>query len=120
MTAAPKLQLLVIRSADVERAAGFYAALGFHFSPQQQGNGPRHYAAQANGVVLELYPLKSGAAASNIRLGFEVDSVDLVTERLTRLGAVCLERPHVPEDSQGARCAVVKDFDGNAVELMER
>lgn len=81
--------------------------------------GNRGLCSTSNGFVLELYPLKPGAAVSNVRLGFEVDSVDAVTDRLERLGTVCVEQPHVPEEAAQGRRAVVKDFDGNAVEVTE-
>jgi hypothetical protein len=52
----PPLNLVVIRSADLERAAHFYAALGTRLTRERHGSGPGHLAGQVGPVVFEVYP----------------------------------------------------------------
>jgi len=62
------LAYVVLRCADLERSRGFYEALGLRLSAEQHGKGPKHYASNVGGVVLELYPL-AGNLTSGLRLG---------------------------------------------------
>ena len=50
------LNLVVLRSSDLLRAAGFYELLGIRFQREQHGTGPEHLAAQLGPAVLEIYP----------------------------------------------------------------
>ncbi|MGH7214438.1 MAG: VOC family protein [Tepidisphaeraceae bacterium] len=52
----PRVNLVVLRVADIDRAAAFYRLLGFEFSKHAHGTGPQHYACESNGFVFELYP----------------------------------------------------------------
>jgi catechol 2,3-dioxygenase-like lactoylglutathione lyase family enzyme len=65
-----KLNLLVIRCRDIHASKAFYETLGIDFIEEQHGNSPIHYAANVDGTIFELYPLKTSEAADNIRLGF--------------------------------------------------
>lgn len=111
------LNLVVLRSNDIERAVTFYRALGFSFSWHIHGNGPGHYSAEDGSVVFEIYPVseKSGSSAG-ARLGFSVVDVDATFDALVSLGAKALS---APRESEWGRRAVVKDFDGHSVELVE-
>ena len=53
------LNLVVIRSPDIERACRFYSALGLAFTKHAHGTGPEHYACEIGGIVFEIYPRKS-------------------------------------------------------------
>jgi predicted enzyme related to lactoylglutathione lyase len=100
----------------LERAVEFYRQLGLHFTRHAHGTGPAHYASTVNGVVFEIYPLSAkSTATSGTRIGFKVDSVDEIVERLSQIGATVLTPPG---DSEWGRRAVIKDFDGHAVELI--
>lgn len=70
-----KLNLLVLRCRDIQASKQFYEGLGMQFVQEQHGNGPAHFAAECDGMVFELYPLKPSEAADNIRLGFQTDTV---------------------------------------------
>jgi len=70
-----KLSLLVIRCQDLEISHLFYANLGFKFKEEKHGDGPRHYAAEADGFVFELYPTNEWVC-DNLRLGFSSDKVE--------------------------------------------
>jgi lactoylglutathione lyase len=106
------LTLLVVRCQDVESAHRFYAALGLSLTKEQHGAGPVHYSCQLGSTVLELYPTTS--ATSNVRLGLAVPNLDVALERVRLLGGR-IEREPTPE----SRVAVVRDPDGNALELSQ-
>jgi hypothetical protein len=55
----PRLNLIVIRSLDAVRLVAFYRMLGISFVEEQHGNGPVHWAADLDGLVLEVYPAKT-------------------------------------------------------------
>lgn len=74
------LNLLVIRCADIEASRSFYESLDISFSEEQHGKEPRHYAADMDGIVFELYPLQEGGVQDHTRLGFLSNSA---TERST-------------------------------------
>lgn len=114
---APRLNLLVLRCADIDRAATFYSRLGFHFTQHAHGKGPIHHAAETGGTVFELYPQteKSGSSAGT-RLGFAVENVDAAVTALIEVGAVVVTPA---ADSEWGRRAVIRDLDGHTVELVK-
>jgi lactoylglutathione lyase len=113
--APPTLNLIVLRARDIERAALFYSKMGLRFQKHRHGRGPEHYSSFEGGFVFELYPLLDQAPTTGTRVGFSVADVDGVFDRLTELGADVVVRP---ADSEWGRRAVVRDFDGHAVELL--
>lgn len=114
-TPPPQLNLVVLRSPDIHRAAGFYRALGLLFTAHRHGTGPEHYASSENGVVFEIYPetAKSGSTRGT-RLGFRVDSVERTAEFARSAGA---EVVTAPQHSEWGRRAVVRDLDGHLLEF---
>jgi catechol 2,3-dioxygenase-like lactoylglutathione lyase family enzyme len=114
----PQLNLVVLRSADIHRAAKFYRSLGLQFTVHSHGSGPEHYASEVAGFVFEIYPVsaKSGPTTGT-RIGFTVDSVDSLIPLLKEVGA---EIVTPPSDSEWGRRAVVRDLDGHVVELLAR
>ncbi|BCM93377.1 hypothetical protein IAD21_05268 [Abditibacteriota bacterium] len=109
----PLLSLLVLRSRAIEVTRDFYSALGLHFEQEQHGSGPLHYAAQVEGTVLEIYPLKPGQteADDTTMLGFQVSSLEEV------IGKLAVEADIKP--SPWGRFCSVKDPDGRTVRLTE-
>ncbi len=107
------LSLLVLRCCDVESTRNFYGGLGLHFEPEQHGSGPLHYAAEVGGMVVEIYPLKSGQmeADDSTMLGFQVGALEGV---LAELGVEVDIK-----SSQRGRFCNVKDPDGRTVRLTE-
>jgi predicted enzyme related to lactoylglutathione lyase len=106
----PGLNLLVIRSQEPSRTVEFYELLGLRFQEEQHGKGPVHWAAEVDGVVMEIYPAHSpdevdGAA----RLGFEVDEVESVLALLRDQGGEVVS--DLKQTPWGLR-AVVKDPNG--------
>lgn len=113
--APPLLNLVVLRSPDIDRAAKFYSALGLLITKHSHG-GPEHYTAVVAGFVFEIYPLtpRSGSTTST-RIGFNVDDVDSIVPSVVALGAELISPV---KESEWGRRAVVKDLDGHTVELL--
>ena len=117
ITSQPFVNLLVIRSEDIDRAVTFYEVIGLSFHKHSHGSGPEHYACERDGFVFEVYPLSPKQQPTIwTRLGFSVDDVDELVDALTRTGADIVSSP---KDSEWGRRAVVKDLDGHTVELVE-
>jgi len=112
----PHLNLIVLRSADLDRAAGFYQEMGLLFVRHSHDSGPEHYSSDVSGFVFELYPLTPNSLpTTGTRIGFRVDSVDEIVPVLERLGAEVIV---YPSDSEWGRRAVIRDLDGHTVELI--
>jgi lactoylglutathione lyase len=116
-TSKAELNLVVIRSADIERAAHFYERLGLSFTRHRHGNGPEHYASESGPVVFEIYPLTHGTeATTGTRLGFRVTSIEEIIATVQEAGATVVSPP---KSSPWGRRAVITDPDGHRVELTE-
>lgn len=111
-----KLNLLVIRVADLAKSRAFYESLGLSFLEERHGNGPIHLSAQLNGSVLELYPIASSLTTAGTRFGLLVPGVDRVVDRAITAGGLLIS---AATDSPWGRRAVVTDPDGHKVELTE-
>jgi catechol 2,3-dioxygenase-like lactoylglutathione lyase family enzyme len=111
-----RLSLLVLKTGQLDRLRGFYAALGIGFAEERHGAGPTHHAGRVGDVVLELYPLPEGTgpADATTRLGFAVPDLDAAVQSLEAAGGTVATRPRRTE--WGYR-AVVRDPDGRAVEV---
>jgi len=111
------LNLVVLRSEDIPRAAAFYSKLGLQFSQHQHGKGPEHYAAELAGGVFELYPASpEGPSTLGTRIGFKVPSVDAAIAALSEYPGAIVSPA---KDSEWGRRAVVTDPDGHRVELTQ-
>ena len=111
------LNLVVLRSADITRAAAFYTRLGLQFSRHRHGTGPEHCAAELPGGVFELYPLApDGLSTLGTRIGFRVPSVDAALAALSDYPGAVISHA---KDSEWGRRAVVADPDGHRVDLLQ-
>jgi predicted enzyme related to lactoylglutathione lyase len=113
------LNLIVVRSANLEASLTFYGALGLSFVQEQHGTGPIHYSCELGGTVIEIYPGKPGTApdrrnAGATLIGFQIADLDATLKALEPTGTVVLT---APQDSDWGRRAVVQDPDGRAIEL---
>lgn len=111
-----ELNLVVLRSVDLERAVRFYAALGLALSREQHGSGPEHLAATIGTLVLEIYPQGSADKTVGVRLGFRVKSLVNTIARLQAIEGVIVSP--IQESQWGVR-TVVSDPDGHRLELVE-
>ncbi len=112
----PKLNLVVIRVSDLERASRFYEALGLQFTRERHGNGPEHLTTKSLGWVFEIYPQGNGASTAGAVVGFQVESIERALAAVQLLGAEVVLRP--ANGPWGLR-AVVRDPDGHRVELSQ-
>ncbi|PQO47666.1 VOC family protein [Blastopirellula marina] len=113
----PRLNLVVLRSADLDVAEKFYCALGLQFDRHAHGKGPVHLASENAGQVFEIYPLgEHDAPTASARVGFVVPSVDDSYAALLAAGGKSVSPP---KDSPWGRRAVVADPDGHRVELTQ-
>lgn len=114
----PSLNLIVIRSTQVEVVAAFYRCLGIEFRDEQHGKGPRHLSADLGGTIFEIYLAKNADGIDRTtRLGFAVQDIDASIAVLRGLGATIISEPKTSE--WGVR-AVVQDPDLRSVELSIR
>ena len=114
----PSLNLVVLRSPDLKRAAEFYSQLGLEFTEHQHGKGRVHLAAELEGGgVFELYPLAENADPTiGTRVGFRVAELDAIVAGIAaHVGTILQE----PKESPWGRRAVVADPDGHKVELLQ-
>jgi lactoylglutathione lyase len=115
--AEPALTLVVIRSADVEKAVRFYRTLGFAFAKERHGTGAEHYACEIGPTVFEIYPCGPELPApSAVRLGFRVPSLNAL---LAELRTQEVEIVSAPRNTPWGRRAVIVDPDGHRVEISE-
>ena len=108
---AARLNLIVLRVADIDRAADFYRLLGLTFSKHAHGSGPTHYAYETAGFVFE-------PVSPSTRIGFAVSDVDDAATKLSAAAGAKLVS--AAKDSEWGRRAVVADPDGHRVELVAR
>ena len=101
----------------MDRLAGFYGALGVHFTRHRHGTGPEHLSSTIGGTVFEIYPAKENESTASTRLGFSVPSLTSAIDHLRALEATVLTEP---SDTPYGRRAVVRDFEGHKVELYEQ
>jgi lactoylglutathione lyase len=112
------LNLVVLRSADIVKAAAFYSRFGLSFTKHRHGTGAEHLAAELSEGVFELYPVSSDSASTlGTRIGFSVPSLDDALATLSDYPDAILSPA---KDSPWGRRAVVCDPDGHRVELLQR
>ena len=117
MTHDVQLNLVVIRSADIERAAAFYRLLGLDFVKHAHGSGSEHFSSKLDQATFEIYPPRGGSDSTmGTRLGFGIASLDVTVTKLQKAGARIVS---LPKASPWGRRAIVDDPDGHRVELTE-
>jgi len=113
----PKLNLFVLRAPDIDRAAGFYHLLGISMEKHRHGKGPLHYCADLDGFILEIYPSPTTATSfEKPRLGLQISNLEKTLSLLSRHDVQVIKELH--RSPWGFR-AVVEDFAGHRVELVE-
>jgi lactoylglutathione lyase len=106
------VNLVVLRTNNLECLKGFYESLGLVFEGEQHGSGPFHYSSLAGSVVLELYPAKEPVVDSSM-IGFRVNDVDGLVEKL---GDSSVQKGGFTDTGQ---FVIVTDPDGRKVYLTE-
>lgn len=111
-----RLNLVVLRSPDLDRAETFYRSLGINFAREKHGRGPEHLAAVLGDVVFEIYPQTGEQGTLEVRLGFRVISLEAALARGIANGGTIVSP--ATQSPWGLR-AVLADPDGHRVELLE-
>ena len=80
-----KINLVVIRTNKLEEQIELYSFFGLSFQYHKHEKGPYHYSTISNDLVFEIYPLSGSQkiADKTTRLGFEVENLDEVLEKLS-------------------------------------
>jgi catechol 2,3-dioxygenase-like lactoylglutathione lyase family enzyme len=105
------LNLLVLRSNNIEAAKEFYEKLGFSFTFEKHGNGPEHYSSNDPGFVFEIYPNKIGVECEPIRIGFELSNALEVVKTI----------PVVNKREEGLQTIyIIQDPDGHKIEIQQK
>ena len=112
---AVRINLLVLRVADVEISRSFYAYLGLDLIPEKHGTGPLHYSCTMQETVMEIYPCAdAGARGGGLRFGLRAQRQAI--DRLRSSGL--LKHPlRVIRSHAQSEVYLVKDPDENAVEV---
>ena len=110
------LNLLVLRCRDLDASRAFYEQLGLAFRAHTHGAGPLHYAAESPTFVLELYPATTDTAADQTGLGFTVNDLPALHQRLTTAGLT----PGPIRQHPWGTTFVLRDPDGRRIELQQR
>lgn len=108
------LELVVLRSADLEAARGFYECIGLRFQMERHGDGPEHCSAAGSAGVLEIYPALDGVP-DRVGLGFAVADVVAAAEVFRVAGFV----PGEISDKPWGSSFVVRDPDDRRVEVRQ-
>lgn len=111
-----RMNLLVLRAGDIERSRSFYALLGLHLVPERHGTGPLHYSCRLAETVMEIYPGTGSHARGGLRLGIQLPRASAAIERLVAAGFLT-EHPSVLRRQHRAEVYLVRDPDGNSIEL---
>jgi lactoylglutathione lyase len=112
-----QLNLVVIRSIDLEKAVKFYQTIGLIFEKHQHGNGLEHFASKSGQAIFEIYPQTARSESTiGTRLGFQVFDIDSLVISLQKEDVKVIVKPIA---SEWGRRAVVVDPDGHRVELIQ-
>lgn len=112
------LNLLVIKTKDIEQLTKFYSLLGLEFEYHKHGNGQFHYSAEISNLIFEIYPLNGSQAQPDktTRLGFKIENLEQKIEEIQNKGFRVISPP---QNSDFGYRAVIEDLDGRKVELTE-
>jgi len=113
-----KLNLVVIRTSNLEVLKNQYELLGLNFTYHKHGNGPYHYSATDGKFTFEIYPLTKSMREANhtLRLGFEVNLTEVLSN-IKNTDWVLLS--DIQETSWG-QIAIIQDMDGRKIELKNK
>ena len=106
------LNLVVLRSKDINNLREFYESLGLSFFEEKHGKGPTHYSSKQENVVFELYPTKDNQ--DNTMLGFAISDLEIT---IKNVGTEYVHKKIF--DTDEGRAAILRDPDGRLVYLLE-
>ena len=110
-----RLNLVVLRCADLEWSRAFYELLGMTFTRHAHGSGPEHFAHEDGRGVFELYPQATGSTGDNTGLGFAAGDLAGAHDTFARAGF----QPGAVKENEWGVSFVVRDPDGRRVEIKQ-
>ncbi len=111
------VNLITLYCQDLEASLAFYSALELVFAEEQHGNGPRHFAASAASLVVELYPESERQPATRgLLIGIAVPHRQSCMEKISRNAIV--SEDWASRIGSG-KPIILRDPDGNRVYLEE-
>ncbi len=112
------LNLIVLRSLDMEDLAQFYSALFDRpLEKHRHGSGPEHFGTELGNLVFEIYPKRSESDdTTSVRLGFLVEDVEKVHDRISRFPIRIISSP---KSSPWGIRMVFDDPEGHRIELTQ-
>jgi predicted enzyme related to lactoylglutathione lyase len=112
------INLIVIKTDKLEKQFEFYSTLGIQFDYHKHGHGPYHYASITGNPTIEIYPLPKSILQSDntTRLGFSIENLDLLIQKLKAQGVTIVSEPF---QSEWGYAAVIQDMDGRKIDLTE-
>lgn len=109
------LSLIVLRCQDLKKTKEFYECLGLVFIQEQHGTGPVHFSSTLKECVFELYPLTGKHLPSNNRLGFKVENIRFVIQKLEQRDFGI----NIPKYKPTSKKLTIKDPDKRYIEIQE-
>ena len=103
-----KLNLLVLRCANIEASREFYEKIGLQFVKEKHGKGVEHYSSCIDSLAFEIYPITKDEVPCSSRLGFSMQSIDQIITKI---------EIHSHYEFNGKTIYVVVDPDGRKVEI---
>lgn len=118
-----KINLLVLKSADIEGSVAFYENLfNIDFQRHSHNGGAIHYSADIKGMIFEIYPVNRNKffiqnhAANIVRFGFQVESISELMKKIKN-DAIVISKP---KETEWGLIAVIADPDGHRIELNQK
>lgn len=113
----PSVTLITLYCRDLDASLVFYTALGFDFAEEQHGNGPRHFAASAASLVVELYPESERQPATHgLLIGIAIPHRQSCMEKIPRTAIVSEDWSN---RLGSGKPIMLRDPDGNRLYLEE-
>lgn len=111
-----QIDLIVIRTENPKELSEFYKQIGMDFEYHQHGKGTWHYSTEIGKTVFEIYPLMKNQEKpdKSLRLGFTIENLDEVIEKLRRENVKIIREP---KESEWGYFAIIEDLDGRKIEL---
>jgi len=113
----PFLNLVRLRSADLDATESFYSVMGMFGARKVSKNNEAYLeiAVYRNGPVLEFYLMVPGVeSTSSVRIRFNIDTVGYIDDLVDAGGELVQD---IIRNEEG-EFAIVKDPDGHEVELV--
>lgn len=113
-----KLNLIVLRSKDMESLAGFYSALfEKELTKHSHGRGPEHFGTELDGLIFEVYSKRNeDDDTTPTRFGYLVDDIEATRDRINQYPIKVVS---APKESPWGKRMVLDDPEGHRIELTE-